>query len=120
MLNADEKQASVKQIGAALVAAWESGQRQPVEYFMDGLTAFSRLSCHAQHEALIRLIHLEVELARKSGQSPTLEEMQMRFPSVDSETLVELLTLPSLPPRKLEPLTNFGSKRAKQACDDLA
>ena len=57
----------------------------------------SQCSDSERHQLLVRLIQLEIELRRRQGESPQAAEYAARFPSVEPQTVSDMLSMPFLP-----------------------
>lgn len=87
----------VEVMSGLLAASWCVGDCQLIEDFLGGLREFDALSAEERREALISIIHAEVELRRRSGQSPAGAEYADRFPEVGRVAIDDVMCLPALP-----------------------
>ena len=90
-------QKTLDEISRRLVASWIDGQRHPIEEILRESDDFFAFDAAERRESLVQLIHQEVELRRKAGQSPATAEYADRFPDVDRSVIEDVMQLPALP-----------------------
>ena len=95
-MNVNRMQIVAETICKKIDCAWIAGECHPVEFFLHDRLAFG-LSPEEQQALVIRLIHQEVELRRKKGQTPSTAEYADRFPGIDRKSIEEVMQLPVLP-----------------------
>ena len=91
----------VDSIAAKLKDSWHSREREVIERCLEDSPEYAKLDEVAQHELLLAIVHLEVEVRRKLGQSPSCSEYLQRFPMLDSDAVNDLLSLPAPPPQEI-------------------
>ena len=84
---------SVDELCDLLRARWGSDAKVTVEDLVQG----SRIPLDDE-SAVLRLIQVELELRRQTGESISAEDIVKRFPDVDANSIRDLILLPAPPP----------------------
>ena len=99
-----ERNYVIEVISGLLSASWSVGDCQQIEDFLGGVRVYDMLTDEGKREALIAVIHTEIELRRKAGQSPSGAEYADRFPTVGRKAIDDVIGLPSLPTEQGPPI----------------
>ena len=91
----------VDAMGELITASWTSSAQGIIERCLDQSPDYDALPEDQQPEVLLALLHLEVELRRKLGQSPSSCEYATRFPHLDRETIDDMISLPAVRPTQV-------------------
>lgn len=74
----------------------ESQDGTSLDLFLQSVCPDS-LSADHRRELVVSLIQLDIELTRKAGKSPDIDEYAARFPEFSRDFFAELISLPSIP-----------------------